>query len=65
MPSLLRSYVPSCRSLATACLPAMAGRPVTTADELLARGEANGYKRGEYREKDAVGNRNIYMNKTK
>src|SRR5271170_1460893 len=36
--------------------PAM-GRRRVTADELLARAEANGYKKGKHKEKDAVRNR--------
>ena len=34
-------------------------------DELLARAKANGYRRGEHREQDAVLNRHAHVDKTK
>ena len=40
------------------------GRKSDELDELLARAKANGYRRGEYREKDAVPDRYIYIDKT-
>jgi hypothetical protein len=42
----------------------MGGRSVP-ADELLARAEANGYKRGEHEEKDEVRNPDMYVPETK
>jgi len=33
-------------------------------DELLARAKANGYRRGEHREQDAVLNRHAHVDKT-
>jgi hypothetical protein len=40
------------------------GRKPDHPDELLARAKANGYRRGEYREKDAVPDRHTYIDKT-
>jgi hypothetical protein len=42
----------------------MGRRKRATADELLARAEANGYKEGEHREEDAVRDRHKHMEKT-
>lgn len=42
----------------------MAKRKVT-AEELLARAESNGYKRGAYREKDSTRDENRHQDKTK
>ena len=65
LPSLLRSYVPSSRPLTSTCpFPAM-GRRRDTTTELLAGAEANGYKKGEYKEKDVVRNRHKHVDKTK
>jgi hypothetical protein len=63
LPPLLRSYVPSSPSPLPA-FPAM-GRRRVTADELLARAEANGYKKGKHKEKDAVRNRHKHVDNTK
>jgi hypothetical protein len=41
------------------------GRRNVTADELLARAEANGYKRGARKEKDCVCDRHKHNDKTK
>lgn len=41
------------------------GRRRVTADELLARAEANGYKKGKHKEKDAVWNRHKHVDNTK
>jgi hypothetical protein len=40
------------------------GRKPNDPDELLARAKANGYKRGEHREQDAVPDRYAYIDKT-
>jgi hypothetical protein len=62
LPPLLRSYVPSSSPLPA--FPAM-GRRRVTADELLARAEANGYKKGKHKEKDAVRNHHKHVDNTK
>jgi hypothetical protein len=41
------------------------GRRRVTANELLARAEANGYKKGKHKEKDAVRNRHRHADNTK
>jgi hypothetical protein len=41
------------------------GRRRVTADELLARAEANGYKKGKHKEKDAVRNHHKHVDNTK
>ena len=41
------------------------GRRCVTADELLARAEANGYKEGRHKEEDAVLDHHKHVEKTK
>jgi hypothetical protein len=41
------------------------GRPQVTADELLARAEASGYKSGEHKEKDEIHDSRKHVEKTK
>jgi len=41
------------------------GRRCVTADELLARAEANGYKKGKHKEKDEVRNHHKHVDNTK
>jgi len=40
------------------------GQKPNDPDELLARAKANGYRRGEHREQDAVPDRHAYIDKT-
>jgi hypothetical protein len=40
------------------------GRKPAGSDELLARAKANGYRRGEHKEQDAVPDRHAYVDKT-
>jgi hypothetical protein len=40
------------------------GRRFNDSDELLARAKANGYRRGEHKEQDAVSDRHAYIDKT-
>jgi len=64
---LLLSFTLPANCLAAASLPlaqkAM-GRKPDDPDELLARAKANGYRRGEHKEQDAVPNRHAYIDKT-
>jgi hypothetical protein len=65
LPSLLRSYVPSSRPLTSACPSPPWAEDVIPATELLARAEANRYKKREHKEKDVVRNRHKHVDKTK
>ena len=66
LPPLLRSYVPPSFPPFSPlpAFPAM-GRRRVTADELLARAEANGYKKGKHKEKEAVRNHHKHVDNTK
>lgn len=49
------------------CLPALAivVRRIVDADDIVAQTEANGYKRGKYKEQDAIGDLHKHVEKTK
>jgi hypothetical protein len=51
-------YTPS--SVFVSVFPAMAGKKAT-AEEWLARANANGYRRGAHREKDSIGDANRHV----
>lgn len=56
---------PALLALPTAAFSTVIAKRKVTAEELLARAESNGYKRGAYQEKDSTRDENRHIDKTK